>query len=203
MSRTVSEMSPADRQAYRTYELRLSSHASTEAERVKARKKMEELEWKGKAGGIYQQVDDLRKRVEVAEGREVAGPSPVDNAIIEKLGERVTAVAEAGMKREEAILDVRTLAEEVQAEANSIRADLGKANKIIREDQKKVGNIQKRQGEDSKTVAKMMTTIEARLAKLEQFQTDTVADMVERASTAIYAEAESAAKAAVGKLMGD
>ena len=203
MSRTVSEMSPDDRQAYQTYQLRLESHASTAAEKVDARQKMEELEWKGKAGGVFSAIDAVEQRLAKVEAQKGGGKAANCKKELAEIDERLTAIATKGLEREDAILDVRSIAEANHDEVNKLRADLGKASTLIREDQKTVGNVQKRQGEDSKTVAKMMTAIEARLAKLEQFQTDAIADMIDEAKTAIHAEAQAAAKTAVAELMGD
>ena len=204
MSRKIQDMSAEDKQIYKTYQDRLGSHASTAVEKVDARKKMDELEWKGQAGGVFGVIDALTTRIEKVENMKGGGgKSAVSKKAFDSLEGRVNEAAVDCKSQGEVIGDLQSATSALVGEGQETRRDLGKASALVRELQKTIGNVQKRQGEDSKTVAKMMTAIEARLAKLEQFQADAVADMIDEAKTAIHAEAVAAAKAAVAELMGD
>jgi len=197
-------MSPEDKQVYKIYQDRLEGHASTAVEKVDARKKMDELEWKGQAGGVFGAIDTLTARIEKVENMKGGGgKSAVSKKAFDSLEGRVNEAAVDCKSQGDVIGDLQSATSALVGEGQELRRDLGKANTLIRENQKNVGNVQKTQGENSKTLAKMMTAIEARLAKIEQVQTDSVGDLIEEARTAVHAEAEAAAMAAVAELMGD
>ena len=193
-------MSAEDRQVFKIYEARLESHASTDAEKVDARKKMDELEWKGQAGGVFATVNALSERLEAIEARKGGGGCRKQ---IDELEGRINEAAVDCKSQGEVIGDLQSSLTATSDLGKETRSEFAIMAAVVRELQKTIGNVQKRQGEDSKTVARMMTTIEARLAKIEQVQADTVADLIDEAKTAIHAEAVAAAKAAVAELMGD
>ena len=159
-------MSPEDRQLHRTYSDRLSGFASTEAEKIEARHKLDELEWKGKSGGIHSAVNELKLRVEAVENAKGGGRSGVTKKAFNELEGRLNELVVEFQAVNEAVVNLDQVATRLDEVDQEIRRDQGKDSALIREIQKNVGNMAKKTAADISSITKTLTRIEAAQAKL-------------------------------------
>jgi hypothetical protein len=196
-------MSPDDRQLYHTYQDRLEGFASTKEEKIQARQKMDELLWKGKAGGIYDALEALKIEFEEIKKMKGIGKGAVTKKTFEALAAKIETLVKALHAVNEGQEATADALQGLKDENDKLRVELGKLTKLTRENSKVAGNNAVLIASSNTAVGKSITRIEADAERLNAKVDDFATEILEDAKTSIQTEAQAAAVEAVGKLMGD
>jgi chromosome segregation ATPase len=208
--RKLSDMTPEERAAYTVWKSRLDSDMSTPEEQIEARRQMEALEWGGETGPVMARIGDIEDRLQSIEVLKGNRKFPVTKAEMEKAKSDIQS---ALTQTRDAIEESRNLAasieglkevvEDARHGKNEILAEVGGVSQSLKSYSDKIVAFEKAIAKDRQKLERVEKAFKAENAKLVKALADVVSEAVEEAKTAIYAEAQSAAVAAVAELMGD
>lgn len=208
--RKLSDMTPDERQAYSIWKSRLENDMSSPGEKEEARRQMDALEWSGTTGPVMKRVGDIEDRLQSIEVLKGNRKFPVTKAAFDKakadiesaMNQSRDAIAEA-QSMVKPIEELKEVVTESKHDNNAIMAELGAVRDSLKSYSTKIDSFEKQIAKDRQKLERAERAFKAENTKLVKALADVVSEAVEEAKTAIHAEAQSAAVAAVGSLMGD
>jgi chromosome segregation ATPase len=203
-------MTPEERAAYQIWKSRLENDMSTPEEKLEARQQMDALEWSGSTGPVMTRIGDIEDRLQSIEVLKGNRKFPVSKAAFDKakadiesaLNQSRDAIAETRALTEP-ITNLKGLVEDAKHGKNEILAELGAVRESLKAYSSKINSMEDSHAKEVQRLERGQAALKAENAKLLKALADVVSEAVEEAKTAIHAEAQAAAIAAVGTLMGD